>query len=522
MPATPGARLEPGAVRRRVPRPRLARPRLHQQRARRRPRPAPSTPGGHRRSGYPYLALEDSQANNAYYWFIQPCKSGRPVRPGPEVDRQPVAPRVQEDVARRCTCSRRRRTRWSAAPRSPSSGRTTTSTNQATTYAATGEAGYQSAKQYRIQVVDAADLRDTPRQRARRPAHLHRGRPALPRGAALLAGAGGRRQRQRTRVVDDAHAREAEPAARPAVPGHARVGRCSRGERRGALPLGGAALRGLATRSRSRPTTTPTSPAPTSGSTRRSKRPAFTTGGHRRRNVLAPSDTPYVWRVRRKDPTGNLGPWSPIGGSRSRRASPTCSTPAPDAVVGPRAWCSGGHRCADAASYRVELRKLNSSTTIVTTPASAYAPTTALTVDADLRVARHDDRRATTRPRRLGRVASLHGRRCPQGRRRRVHRGHGRPRHLADSGRPDVERAGRVQHLRVASQRRRDPGRDRCRPHRRRRRRGTPDHRGRHRYVRRVRHGRLDERRCDRQAGLRSGRPLGAGRSPAVARSAPS
>ena len=60
---------------------------------------------------------------------------------------------------------------------------------------------------------------------------------------------------------------------------------------------------------------------------------------------------------------------------------PDLLTPAADALVGPRGLVLRWAPIAAAASYRVELRKLNSSTTTVATPATAYAPTAALTVD---------------------------------------------------------------------------------------------------------------------------------------------
>ncbi len=112
-----------------------------------------------------------------------------------------------------------------------------------------------------------------------------------------------------------------------------------------------------------------------------SKRPAFTTGTDGLK-VLPPSESPYVWRVRRKDADGNLGPWSATGRFKVTLAQPDLQAPAPDAVVGPRGLVLRWTPVADAANYRVELRRLNGSLTTVTTPASAYAPTTALTADS--------------------------------------------------------------------------------------------------------------------------------------------
>ena len=86
-------------------------------------------------------------------------------------------------------------------------------TNQATTYAATDEPSYQSAKSYEIQLVVQPTFSPVSSRRRGGPADVHLGRQALPRGAGLLARPGDRCQRQQARLVGGPEVREDESEA---------------------------------------------------------------------------------------------------------------------------------------------------------------------------------------------------------------------------------------------------------------------------------------------------------------------
>ena len=255
-----------------------------------------------------------------------------------------------------------------------------------------------------------------------------------------------------------------------------------------------------------------------------SKRPAFTTGT-RRQATLQASDTPYVWRVRRVDPTGNTGHWSAVGEFKVALDQPdACWPPTPDAVgrTPRRRAAVGRGRRGDQVPRRVPQGQGTTSATTATTPATALAPATALTVGTHLRVA--------------GRV----------GRRRRPLLRPRAWRTFTVGGMPTATSAGHASTA-LASSRRRSP------PSRRRgasRASRTPisgvatahpiagatgttyvvraedvdalDHRGRHRHLGGVRHRHLDQWAVVGKAGAGPGRRSRRRRSPAAARSAPS
>ena len=327
---------------------------------------------------YPYFALEESQANKAYYWFIQPCKSTTQCGPDPKSTINParyafkktspavtvLAPADQAVIAdTQVTFT------WEDYYL----------TNQATTYAATGEQGYQSAEQYRIQVsaqptfatlIDTAVV-DQPTYTAAD--RLYPEGPLYWRVQAIDANDNSLAW-STTRVLTKRSPQpllvapvEPTPGVVPEVSGAVPF-------RWTAQPFAGSYDIQVASNDDTNFSSANLEVNKTS------KRPAFSTGGAGV-NVLAPSATPYVWRVRRKDAYGNLGPWSAIGRFRVVLTQPDLLSPAADALVGPRGLVLRWAPIAAAASYRVELRKLNSSTTTVATPATAYAPTAALTVD---------------------------------------------------------------------------------------------------------------------------------------------
>jgi hypothetical protein len=91
---------------------------------------------------------------------------------------------------------------------------------------------------------------------------------------------------------------------------------------------------------------------------------------------FAPGD--YAWRVRRVDSDGRDGAWSsPITTFTVRGADPQLASPAGGATVPPSDGIFTWHAVPDAASYRWERRIPGSSSTAASVPtkALAYAPT---------------------------------------------------------------------------------------------------------------------------------------------------
>lgn len=333
--------------------------------------------------GYEFPALEESQANKAYYWFIQPCKSEVQCGPDPKSTINPskhafrkTSPAVELTAPADGAVARDTEITFT--------WKDYLETNLATTYAATGEAGHQSAKQYRIQVstqptfatfLDNA-LVDQPVFTAAD--DLYPEGPLYWRVQAIDANDNALAWSQ-TRTVEK---RSPQPVLlSPVTTDSSAVTEVS-----GSVPLRWEPQPFAATYDVQVAANNDTNFSSANLEVNKStKRPVFTTGisaGTLATSLLAPSDTPYVWRVRRKDPAGNLGPWSPVGRFKVTPTRADLLTPASDAVVGPRGLVLRWTPTADAASYRVELRRVGASTTTVTTPATAYAPTTAFTADS--------------------------------------------------------------------------------------------------------------------------------------------
>jgi hypothetical protein len=327
---------------------------------------------------YPYFALEESQANKAYYWFIQPCKSAVQCGPDPKSTINPAKHAFKK-------------TSPAVSLLAPADGAVVKDaevaftwedyyvTNRASDYPTTGEAGYQSGQQYRIQVSTQptfATLEDN--VVVDQPFYMAADRlypegPLYWRVQAIDANKNALAW-STSRVLEK---RSGEPQLM--APIQESTGDVP--EVSGAVPFrwkaqpfaGGYEIQVAANND------TNFSSANVKVN-KTSKRSAFTTGGSGV-NMLAPSETPYVWRVRRKDTDGNLGPWSAVGRFKVVLTQSDLLAPDADAVVGPRGLVLRWTPVAEASTYRVELRKLNGSITAVTTPASAYAPTTALTID---------------------------------------------------------------------------------------------------------------------------------------------
>ena len=91
---------------------------------------------------------------------------------------------------------------------------------------------------------------------------------------------------------------------------------------------------------------------------------------------LPASATPYTWRIRRVDATGNPGAWTGFSTFRVKGASPGLTAPAEGALVAGNDALFTWKKVAGATSYRFERRAAGSTWTAesVTTPALAWAP----------------------------------------------------------------------------------------------------------------------------------------------------
>ncbi len=88
------------------------------------------------------------------------------------------------------------------------------------------------------------------------------------------------------------------------------------------------------------------------------------------------SATPYIWRVRKTDASGNLGPWSAPYRFTSLGSAPTLTAPANDELVPPNAALLQWTEVDRATKYDVEVRATGSASNwgSATTTATAWAP----------------------------------------------------------------------------------------------------------------------------------------------------
>jgi hypothetical protein len=95
---------------------------------------------------------------------------------------------------------------------------------------------------------------------------------------------------------------------------------------------------------------------------------------------VLPTGTTYVWRVRRVDSSGNDGLWSPWGQFTVQGSLPALAAPGPGARVPYRSALFTWSATGDAAAYRFERRKVGASGVdeSVVTRQTAWAPMNAL------------------------------------------------------------------------------------------------------------------------------------------------
>ena len=430
----------------------------------------------------------DNQAGQAYYWHIRPCRNPRNCGPDP----------MSENDLAQGSFTKRSPAVTGLTSSDPAGGEITFSwddyydSNQAYTWPQTGELSPQAAKQYRIEV---SVQRHGHRPPARGPDDLHRHRPALPRGHAGVAGPGHRLRRQRPHLVGDEAGRQAQP------PGDADVPRGVGGRGRDdPLPLGAAGVQRVLRRR----------DQPQRGHHVRLRHPGgdrygVRTAAYTPSTPLPASATPYVWRVRRIDASGNPGPWSQPGRFMVTADSVTLLSPVAQRV-------GGAQRPGPAVAARRRRRLVRRGGLAALGPEhlgqrdhgghgvrpQGYLPDGLLPVDG------HGPRRGQ-RPDRAGPVHLR--RRCadhgPAGSGHRVAGRHGR-RQDPERDRPAVEHDGCRDDVPVAAQRRADLRRDRS------------DVRADHRRLRQPGHGagdrtqgRVPRRGLDQPAGRRDLRGRG-------------
>ena len=327
---------------------------------------------------YPFKALQESQAQTPYYWFIQPCKSANQCGPDP-----------------RSTINPARHAFRKSSPDlellAPANGTLVTSTevtftwkdyfdtNAATPYAATGEASHQSAMTYQFQIDDDPTFA-SPFETVEvdQPTYTSADR-LYPEGTLYwrvqpIDVNDNKLGWSATRTVVKKSPTPALHSPLAAATGEVPKVSGSVAFRWEAQPFAGSyEIQVAADADRNFSATN----LRVNSST---KRPAYTTGLAGQATLQA-SDTPYVWRVRRVDPTGNKGDWSAVGEFKVVLEQPTPLAPDAGATVGPRGVVLRWSAVAEATRYRVEFRTQGTtSVTTATTPATSWAPVTALKV----------------------------------------------------------------------------------------------------------------------------------------------
>ena len=327
---------------------------------------------------YPFKALQESQAQTPYYWFIQPCKSATQCGPDPTSTINPARHAFRKSSP-------------DLELLAPANGTLVTSTevtfawmdyfdtNAASPYRATGEASYQSAMKYQFQIDDdPAFASPFETVEVDQPTYTSADR-LYPEGTLYwrvqpvdvndnkLGWSGTRTVVKRSPTPELSSPLATTTGEVPEVSGS--VAFTWR-----AQPFAGSydiQVAANADRNFS---------ATNLKVNRSTKRPAYTTGLAGQATLQA-SDTSYVWRVRRVDPTGNKGDWSAAGEFKVALKQPTPLAPDAGATVGPRGVVLRWSAVAEATRYRVEFRTQGTtSATTTTTAATSWAPVTALKV----------------------------------------------------------------------------------------------------------------------------------------------
>lgn len=342
--------------------------------------PPPETAGTRwaPRVKYPKPALADSQASTPYFWFIQPCKSANLCGPDPR-SVTGMARHAFRKTSPRLTLISPAHESTVDTTEVTFTWRDYLETNRSTVYPVTGEASTQSAAKYEIQVDDDPTFA-TPLDKAvvDQTTYTSSGR-LYPEGPLYW----------RVQPID-------------AAENFLGWSQTWRVDKRSPRPTLLSPLRDVPDPDLTGSVPFTWQPQPFAASyvvqvaqggdtnfsaanlvvNRTSTRPAYTPGADRT-VPLPPSVLPYKWRVQRRDASSELGPWSEVGSFYVAPSHPALVSPEAAEVVGPRNLVLRWARVPEASRYRVHYRVAGSTrVTTAVTSAGAFAPTTALTVDA--------------------------------------------------------------------------------------------------------------------------------------------
>ncbi|WP_162598612.1 Ig-like domain repeat protein [Nocardioides gilvus] len=327
------------------------------------------------RAGHAAAALPDSQANTAYHWVIQPCKTTTQCGPDPRSMVKPaqhafrktsprvelITPAVQADVDSTAV-----RFDW----------KDYLATNRATTYHETRETSTQSAMSYELQVatdstfstvletatVDQTTYTSAGKMYPEGPLHWR---------VRAIDGHGNKLGWSETRTFT-----KSSPAPELLAPSAGESVSLHVAFSWKPQPFASAYEIQIAANE-----DTSFSTANLVTTTKSTKRASWTTGIGS--SPLLPSATPYVWRVRRVDAGGNRGRWTEPERFKVVSADPTPLTPLDGSTVGPRALTLTWEPVVGSTRHRVQYRKVGASTTTAAvTAATSFAPS-GLVVDTD-------------------------------------------------------------------------------------------------------------------------------------------
>jgi hypothetical protein len=321
-------------------------------------------------------ALPDSQAGQAYYWFIRPCKASGICAPDPLSSNQSAtnAFNKQSPEIKLTSPAQGATVPTSTGSRSVSfSWQDYLATNKSTVYAysdTVGEASVQAAKQYHIQVSQSASFATTVDDRTvDQPTYAPYDR-TYPEGTlywrvqAIDAAGNALTWSQAGRFVT-----KGSPKPSPIAPAN--------GERNGGTsafrwsPTDGAGSYQLEVYKNNDTNFSPVNRVIGITSTQT----AYTYN-----TPLPASSQAYVWRVRRLDADNKPGQWSAVWKFYSTGAAPTLTSPGSGQEISGYSPSFAWTAVPGAVTYRFE-RKLAGSASVaetVTTAALAWAPTSPL------------------------------------------------------------------------------------------------------------------------------------------------
>lgn len=315
-------------------------------------------------------ALEDSDAGGSYFWFVRPCKTPTTCGPAPVSMTDPATNKFQK----KSPAVQGLTTTGSATVDAADISFSWTdyrTTNAATTWAEDGEASTQSAKAYRIQVDNDPTFSSPLDNLVVDQATYTSAGKLYPDGELYW----------RVQAIDG----DDNPLTWSVVQAFTKATAAPEQ----VAPAHSATVSG----------TVPFTwdPVPSAGSyeiavyrgttgTASSANLLFSKTGLEQAayvwtKPIPASTTPYEWRVRRKDASNNVGPWSGWHRFTSTGSVPTLLTPASGTLQPARGPLFSWDAVNGAASYTIEGRSASSTSrpfATVTTAATAWAATAAV------------------------------------------------------------------------------------------------------------------------------------------------